>query len=205
MATPSTEGGRGRVDFAAGFAQPGRGDFHSHARIAQGRQAAADVRQALRLGQPDVELLHGENFDQVRMGRDIEQAGAEHGLPGREIGRIAAFALLLGGAFPGFHAVVKAPAPEKMHAAQEIVEVIGLAGGAGKVLLPVQPVHFHAEKHPAGAVRPFARRGLERQHLAGVVRQMAAEPLTVFVLVVKALRARRVFGKTQQGQALVQG
>ena len=28
-------------------------------------QAAADVRQALQLGQPDVELLHGENFDQV--------------------------------------------------------------------------------------------------------------------------------------------
>ena len=52
---------------------------------------------------------------------------------------------------------------------------------------------------------PLTRRGLEREHLARVVRQMAGELLAVLVQVVETQRAGRVLGKAQQGQSLVQG
>ena len=145
-----------------------------------------------------MEFLDAEQFDDVGMGRDVEEAGSDHLAPGREIGAVVMFAGLLGN-IPVFQLVVKAPRAEVVHAAQPVVEVVGGGGGPHKGFFRIQPVEFHAEEHLT-AGRIGGGPGLESRHFAYIVIQMGFELVAVFVAVGIAQRARGMFAEAVEPQ-----
>ena len=187
--------GRAGVDLAAGLAQPGGRDLHGHARIAQLGEGRADDVEAAGLVEPDVEAVHGEDLDKVGVGGDLEHARGDHLAPALEVAHIVPLALFLRKDVPVRGLVVEAPVTDEMHAAQQIVEIIGGAGLAGKVRLPFQPVHLHAEQHLAGIGSGVVA---QLADLAGIGGHEAAQLFAVFVGIVEAQRTRGMFGEAQQ-------
>ena len=129
------------------------------------------------------------------MGGDLEHARGDHLAPALEVAHIVPLAFFLRKDVPVRGPVVEAPVADKVHAAQQVVEIIGGAGLAGKIRLSVQPVHLHAEQHLAGIGSGVVA---QLADLAGIGGHEAAQLFAVFVGIVEAQRTRGMFGEAQQ-------
>ena len=151
------------------------------------------------LVQPAVELIHGENFHQIKMRGNVEQAGFGHGNFAVKIALVTGGIFRFRQIFPFQRGHVQPPAPDEMHTAQQVV--IGIRGDGlfDEVRFRVQPVHFQPEQHLIGVLI------LQFQHLTGVVVHVRGQMFAVFLRVIVAQRARGMFGKAVEGKAAPAG